>query len=110
MTLPNRERAIISSEKLTEYLLNTEHRRGASKARLLKQFGYSKENWKRLASDIRTYHLEAEVDRVRHTSYGVRYEIVAELLTPRQRGLLTRSIWQIDESKDVLRFVTMIPE
>ncbi len=110
MKLPNRERAIISSEKLTKYLLSTEHRRGGSKARLLKHFGYSEENWKELANDIRTYHLETEIDRVRHTPYGSRYEIVAELLTPRGRGLRMRTIWQIDDGDDVPRLITMIPE
>jgi hypothetical protein len=73
MKLPNRGRAIIAKEKLTECLLNVEHRRGASKARLLRQFGCSKENWERLERDIRTYHLEAEIDRIRQTEYGVRY-------------------------------------
>ncbi len=110
MKLPNRERAIVAREKLTDYLLNTKHRRGGSKAQLLRQFGYSAENWKRLASDIRTYHLEAEIDRVRHTPYGVRYEIVAELLTPQGRGLLMRTIWQIDVGNDAPRLITMIPE
>ena len=35
MTVPNAERAVIAVEKLTEYLLNMSHKRGAAKARLL---------------------------------------------------------------------------
>ena len=35
MTVPNAERVIIAVEKLTEYLLNMSHKRGATKARLL---------------------------------------------------------------------------
>jgi len=38
--LPNRDKAAIEKEKLTKYLLNTEHKRGAAKAELLIQFGY----------------------------------------------------------------------
>jgi len=39
--IPNRDRAIIESSKLTEYLLNPEHKRGGTKAKLLIQCGYS---------------------------------------------------------------------
>ena len=110
MKLSNRERAIIASEKLIYYLLSPEHRRGGSKAQLLQRFGYQVENWQRLASDIRTYHVDAEVDRVRNTPYGTRYEIVAELMTPQGRGLVVRTIWQIDEGSETPRFITLIPE
>ena len=44
MRLPNRERAIIAPDKLTDYLLNVEHERGGAKARLLAEFGYNKDN------------------------------------------------------------------
>jgi hypothetical protein len=35
MKIPNSDRAIIKPSKLTEYLLNTEHKRGGAKATLL---------------------------------------------------------------------------
>ncbi|MBD1867794.1 hypothetical protein H6F95_10890 [Cyanobacteria bacterium FACHB-471] len=57
MRLPNREYAVIEPEKLTGYLLNTNHRRGDDNARLLIQFGYSIDNWKQLETDVRNYHL-----------------------------------------------------
>jgi hypothetical protein len=41
MRLPNRERAVIAPDKLTDYLLNIEHERGGAKARLLAEFGYN---------------------------------------------------------------------
>lgn len=60
--LPNRQRAVIAPAKLTEYLLNVEHQRGGTKARLLVQFGYTVNNWQQLEADIRQYHLLADVD------------------------------------------------
>ena len=33
MKLPNRERAIIAHDKIIEYLLNEEHKRGGAQAR-----------------------------------------------------------------------------
>ncbi len=35
MRIPNSDRAVIESSKLTEYLLNIDHKRGGAKAKLL---------------------------------------------------------------------------
>jgi hypothetical protein len=40
MTIPSADQAIIAVEKLSAYLLNPSHRRGAAKARLLTSLGY----------------------------------------------------------------------
>ena len=92
MRIPNAERAIIIQEKITLYLLNVEHKRGGSKAVLLTSFGYTADDWNRLADDLRTYHLTAEVTSVRETPYGIRYEIRMPLITPDGRLLTMRSI------------------
>jgi hypothetical protein len=39
MKVPNADRAIIAQDKLCDYLLNVEHRKGATKARLLVAMG-----------------------------------------------------------------------
>lgn len=49
MKLPNADKAIVEREKVADYLLNPEHRYGASKARFFARFGFSRENWKVLA-------------------------------------------------------------
>jgi hypothetical protein len=110
MKLPNSERAVIASEKLVDYLLNTEHKRGGAKARLLTQFGYRAENWQQLEADIRLYHCNAEVDVERQTMYGIRYEIRASLQIPSGRALIVRTIWQIDEGTDFPRLITLVPD
>lgn len=110
MKLPNSEHAVITPEKLVEYLLNTEHKRGGTKARLLAQFGYRANNWRQLDSDIRQYHFNTEVDVVRQTMYGIRYEIRAPLQTPSGRTLGVRTIWQIDEGTDFPRLITLFPD
>ncbi|MBI3923675.1 MAG: hypothetical protein HY318_19805 [Armatimonadetes bacterium] len=110
MKIPNREKAEIAPEKLTEYLLNADHRRGGSKAQLLSEFGYHPANWHRLVYDLREFHLSAEVELVRETLYGTRYEIRAPLLTPVGRWLTLRTIWQIDEGTDTPRMITLFPD
>jgi hypothetical protein len=109
MQLPNRTLAVIAQEKLTDYLLNTGHRRGGTKARLLEQFGYTVQNWRQLEVDIRSC-LETEVDVVRTTEYGTRYEIRMTLQTPLGVPLVVRTIWQIDDGTDVPRLITLYPD
>lgn len=110
MKIPNSDRAVIEQSKLTDYLLNPEHKRGGAKARLLIQFGYSPENWQQLEMDIRNFYLIADVDIVKETAYGIRYEISAYLCTPVSRQLLVRTVWQIDTDTDFPRLITLIPD
>ena len=85
MTVPNAERAIIAVEKLTEYLLNMSHRRGAAKARLLLGVGYRPDAPRLLESDLRAQHLSLDVTRTSENAYGVVYEIEGPIKTPAER-------------------------
>lgn len=109
LQLPNRERAVIAQEKLTDYLLNVMHKRGGAKARLFEQFGYRADQWPRLADDIRA-QLATEVDLERATAYGVRYEMRMTLRTPVGRLLTVRTVWQIDDGTNFPRLITLFPD
>jgi hypothetical protein len=109
MKLPNPERAVIAPDKLVQYLLNTEHKRGGHKARVLLDFGYNVAHWQQLQSDIRRFHLYADVEVVGQTPYGTRYEIRAPLQTPNGRMLTVRTVWQVDEGTDFPRRITLFP-
>ena len=110
MKIPNSDRATIEPLKLTDYLLNPEHKRGGTKAKLLIKCGYSQENWQQLETDIRSCHLPVDVDIIKETAYGIRYEISAELSTPMGRQLIVRTVWQIDTGTDFARLITLIPD
>lgn len=110
MQIPNFDEAIIEKSKIIDYLLNIHHKRGGSKAKMLLNYGYSPENWQQLESDIRKFHLNAEVSIIKETSYGIRYEIISEILTPIHKPLLMKSVWQIDKGTEIPRLITMIPE
>jgi hypothetical protein len=43
--LPNADKAIVERDKILNYLMNIEHRIGASKAHFFSSFGFSAENW-----------------------------------------------------------------
>ena len=109
MTIPNADRAIISSEKLTGYLLNASHKRGGAKARLLLSIGYRTDDPQRLESDLRTQHLSMDITRTSANAYGVVYEIDGSINTPSGRSIRFCSVWQVDTGSDVPRFITMYP-
>ena len=75
MTIAQADRAIIAREKLTTYLLNPSHKRGAAKARLLIGLGYRAAASEILESDLRAQHLTLEVTRNSQNAYGFTYEI-----------------------------------
>lgn len=110
MKIPNSDRAVIEPSKLTEYLLNIEHKHGGAKARLLLQCGYSPDNWQQLEIDIRKFHLTVDVNLIKETLYGTRYEISANLVTPISRLLLVKTVWQIDKGTDFPRLITLVPD
>lgn len=110
MKIPNSNQAIIEISKLTDYLLNTQHKRGGSKAKLLIQFGYSLNNWQQLEADIRTFHLSADVNLIKQTPYGIRYEINANLITPIKRKLFVKTVWQIDIGTNFPRLIILVPD
>jgi hypothetical protein len=109
MTIPNADRAIISPEKLTGYLLNASHKRGGPKARLLLSVGYRTDDPQRLESDLRMQHLSIDVTRTSANAYGVVYEIEGPIKTPSGRDVQFCSVWQVDTGTDVPRFITMYP-
>jgi hypothetical protein len=105
----NRALAVIAQEKLTDYLLNTRHKRGSTNARLLERFGYTVQNWGQLEADIRS-SLKTEVDVVRTTEFGTRYEICMTLQAPLGVPWTVRTIWQIDDGTDAPRLITLYPD
>lgn len=109
MTIPNADRAIIAAEKLTGYLLNVSHKRGAAKARLLLRLGYQTATAQVLASDLRTQHLSLDVTRTSENPFGVVFEIEGPIRTPGGKTVRFCSIWQVDTGTDVPRFITMYP-
>lgn len=68
--------AVISPEKLRDYILSPTHPDGRSKAAYLSRFGYSQTDWRLLEHDLRAQHLIIDVAPGRPSLYGTKYEIV----------------------------------
>lgn len=109
MKLPNAHLAIVEQEKITEYLLNVEHRYGASKARFFSEFGFDAAVWETLAHALRAHGQQYEVSRARETSFGPRYEVDGELSAPDGRTPRVRTVWQLDHGEVAPRLITAYP-
>jgi hypothetical protein len=109
MPIPNAEHAVVSSEKLRDYLLNPSHRRGGTKAKLLIAYGYRRENWQQLEYDLRRQHLPQYAAAESENDYGRQFEIVGPITTPNGRQVVFCSVWQIDHGTSVPRFITTFP-
>ena len=106
MKLPKREQAAIEESKLTEYLLNPEHRRGGDKARLLIKYGYRRDNWQQLEADIRRYHLSVDVSSrlIIRRSSNMNFPLYTDVILQRdlpQENLQTGDIGTVVERHDV---------
>ena len=94
----------------TEYLLNTKHRFGASKARFFGEFGFDLASWETLAQALREHAQQHEVSRTVETPFGPRYwRGDGELKAPDGRAPMLRTVWQLDYGEVAPRLITAYP-
>lgn len=109
MKLPNRDGAYVPSRKLGDYLLSTSHPDGKSKAKFFRGFGFNDSNTHLLEMGIVAIARTQEVDVETKSSFGVKYAIDGELLTPVGTIVNVRTVWIIETGEDFPRFVTAHP-
>ena len=109
MNLPHRDRAIVSREKIVDYLLNPGHPDGASKAAFFLAMGFQPEKWQVLASAFQQLAHREEVVCV-DSQHGSKYIVRGEIDTPNGRTVAIRTVWIVDEGNEVPRLVTAFPD
>lgn len=109
MRLPNSEQAWVPREKITGYLLVTRHAQGGNKADRFIGYGFSIEEWERLAQALTAHGINNEVINTESTEYGMKYVIEGDIETPIGVPLHVRSIWQTDWGTEMPRLVTAYP-
>ena len=107
--LPNAGNARIDSRKLRDYALNTEHATGRFKAVFFGQMGYSADEWKRLAQDIREQHLTQLAEIGQPSPYGLKYTITAPLQGPYGPARTVTTVWIFRPGNDWAELVTIEP-
>ena len=109
MKLPNAHLAVVEREKVLNYLLNSQHNYGASKAHFFAQFGFLPEKWELLAQALREHGQKHDIAKVTETGFGPRYLIEGELPTPAGRTPRIFTVWQLDKGQLAPRLITAYP-
>jgi len=109
MELPNKSRAQVPLEKVTDYLLSETYAVGKSKARYFRSYGFSDETASDLAQGLLAIAQNAPVDSSERSPYGTKYIVDGELETPNGVMIQVRTIWIIENDTEIPRFVTAYP-
>ena len=107
--LPNRDRAYITKEKLTNYLLSETHAIGKAKAKFFRSLGYSEENYDQLANAILMIVKSESVIQQMTTPYGTKYIVEGNFNTPIGITVRISTVWVVESHDDRPRFVTAYP-
>ncbi len=108
MPFPDAEHAIITKEKLCDYLLNPAHPVGGTKALWFASIGYSLQNWEELMYELLRIAQSCENFHTKPSPFGVKYETVGELFCEGHRPASVLAVWILEENS-VPRLVTAYP-
>ncbi len=95
--------------KLHDYLLSGFHYSGRFKAAFFESLGYKRENWQRLAEDLKKLAETEDAVRSRHNGYGQMYVVAGTLKGPSGRKAAVTTVWIVRNDEDLPRFVTAYP-
>ncbi|MBV7454292.1 hypothetical protein KW843_07405 [Acidovorax sp. sif1233] len=104
--LPNFAHAVLPSDKLTGYVLNTDHPVGKNKARVFASaLGYTRENSQDLAEAIHAALPLAPATVRQTTQYGVQYSVDLPLTGPKGSAIV-RTGWIVEPGGQVPRLTS----
>ena len=109
MRVPNRDRAIVDTRKLREYLLSPTHPVGRFKAHYFATLGYEVTEWQALEADLRAT-LESNAVRAVAGEFGTK--CVGRSNITGRNGTHARliTVWIIPMGEEIPRLVTAYPE
>lgn len=109
MILPNADAAQITENKILGYLLSSTHRSGKAKAAFFERFGFTLQEWQKLAAALYRHARENPVATEEVTAFGRRYVVDGPLIAADGTSLNVRSVWFINNDGATPRFVTAHP-
>ena len=109
MNLPHAQEAVVTQNKIENYLLNPGHPIGGGKAGFFLRFGFSRGRWNLLADALRQHALANPVADLVSDADGTTYLVEGSLQTPSGRSPRLRSVWLVETGKLAPRFITAYP-
>jgi L-ribulose-5-phosphate 3-epimerase UlaE len=109
MELPNKLRAYVSINKITDYLLSETHAVGKSKAKFFRSVGFNEANISQFEKILVDIAQTETVVEVTETIYGKKYVLDGQLKTPSGDMIRLRTVWIIETGDDIPKLVTAYP-
>jgi len=107
--LPNANLAIITESKICDYLLSLTHNIGKYKAKYFFSLGFNKKNWLQLKKSLIKLCQNNEITNIELSPYGKKFIIEGELENPNKVSCNIRTVWIIENDKEIPYFVTAYP-
>lgn len=101
--------AVVTEEKILDYLLSVDHPTGGDKAAFSLGVGYTRTQWTRLRDDLRRLASAGTVVAEKRTDFGIKHVVDGMIETPDGRTVALRTIWISDEADGAPRLVTAYP-
>lgn len=107
MRLPHYEQAVISDEKIVNYLLSSTHPVGQFKAKFFRTLGYGADNWEQFKNDIKALLVNDAILKEK-TEFGQKYEVAGMVRGPLKTANIV-TVWIILNDDELPRFITAHP-
>ncbi len=108
MPFPDADRAVVTEEKVRDYLLNSNHPVGGPKAGWFASIGYSIDNWHDLVDDLLRLARNVDDFVAKPSQFGVKYQVTGTIGRPGHRPADVITVW-IVEGTSLPRLITAYP-
>ncbi|MGA0559417.1 DUF6883 domain-containing protein [Larkinella sp. VNQ87] len=109
MSLPNSLNALVTDEKVRDYLLAETHPQNKGKAKFFFQIGFTLENYEVLQQALKRVASEGAVRTSMHTEFGEKFVVLGLLTAPNGKVYPIESVWILEKKLEIPRLVTAYP-
>lgn len=106
--LPQSQHLQVPEQKVIGYLLNPEHKDGASKSKFFRKRGFTPDQWAVFAKALQDHGATQPVTSMEETKHGKKFVVECNLDTPDGKNPCILSVW-IQTKNDPPRLVTAHP-
>lgn len=109
MRMPNADRAVVEEAKVSDYLLSAANPRARGKPAFFHALGFGFENRKLLRQELLHIAQSDDAEEGQSSPFGRKFEIRATLQGPLGKTAHINTVWIIETSSSIPRFVTAYP-
>jgi hypothetical protein len=109
MNLPNSEKAVVTPDKLKDYLLSKSHLVGRWKASFFRSIGFNETNVNELKDALLDVAHRGEVKSTTTSAFGVKYVVEGKIFAPNGKNVIIQTVWVVESGEVRPRLVTAYP-